>query len=237
MHTPAHTLDRAGHSLAPIGYGVGAISLLAVVALAHHPVGGGNTQGEVLASIRAQAGIDKIVHATLALVYVFLGSAMALFAARLGLRRFTVVTGLVAFSGALVLTVLATMTDGFVIPALAQHCATAPSASCTAEAFTLLRLSAIQIEFLSRFSLIGVALAVASWSAALLTTRTLPMWPGLAAAASAACQAAALIAASGPLSPRTLLAIYAGQIVWYLVAATLMIRQRGPFGPQSADGA
>jgi hypothetical protein len=224
MHTADNTLDNDRPSLAPIGYGVGAISLLAVIALAHHPVGHGHTPLDILASIRAQAGMDKIVHATLAFVFVFLGSAMALLAARLGLRRFTVVTGLIAFSCALVLTLLATLTDGFIIPALAQHCATEPSAGCNAEAFTLLRLSAIQIEFLSRFSLVGIALAVACWSAALLTTRALPKWPGLIAAISAACQIAALIAASGPLSPPTLLVIYAAQAVWYLVAAALMIR-------------
>jgi hypothetical protein len=224
MPTLQTAVDNDRPSLAPLGYGVAAISLLAVIALAHHPVGHGHTPPDILASIRAQAGMDKIVHATLAFVFVLLGAAMALFAGRLGLHRFTAVTGLVAFSGGLVLTVLATITDGFVIPTLAQHCANDPSAGCTAEAFTLLRISAIQIEFLTRFSLVGIALAVTSWSVALLTMRALPKWPGLIAAASAACQIAALLAASGPLSPPTLLVIYAAQIVWYLLVAVLMIR-------------
>ena len=216
-------------SLAPLGYTLAGLSALAFIALLHHPVGHGGEPAAMLASMRAQTTMDQLVHATMAMIFGVLATAMALFAARLGLHRFSVSAGLVAFSCGFVMTVLAAMTDGFVIPAIIARCAAASASPCIAETLTLLRLSAIQIEFLTRFSFVAIALAVAAWSTALLFTGDVARWAGLVGLASAAAQFAALFAASSRLTPSSLLVIFAAQAVWYLLTAALMIMRIGPF--------
>jgi hypothetical protein len=116
MQTADNRLEGHPTSLAPVGYALGAFSVLAFVALLHHPVGHGRDPADVLISIRSQTMIGQIVHGALAIVFGFFEAAMIIFASRLGLWRFTVVVGLVAFSCACVMTALAVMTDGFVIP-------------------------------------------------------------------------------------------------------------------------
>jgi hypothetical protein len=215
--------------MAPLGYAMGGITLLALFALLHHPTGYGRAPADILASIRSQARIDQIVHGVLALIYSLLTASMWLFASRLGLRRFPAAFGLTAFSGALVLLVLAVMTDGFVIPAVASQCLPRSSPACVSDALILLRMSALQIEFLTRFALVGIALAVVSWSAALLSTRAIPRLAGLIGLASAGGQVIGLLLASPILTPHNLLPIMAAQAVWYLLAAALMILRCGPF--------
>ena len=224
-------IPLVGHptSLAPLGYALGAFSVLAFVALLHHPVVHGHDPAGLLISIRSQTMTGQIVHGTLAMIFGFLEAAMILFASRLGLWRFAVVFGLVAFSCACVMTVLAVMTDGFVIPSLAARCAPATSASCVGETINLIRLSATQIEFLTRFSFVGMAAAVVSWSIALLSIRDVPRWAGLAGLLSGGCQILALLAASGPLTRTSLLPIFGAQVAWYLLTALLLIMRRGPF--------
>ena len=237
MQTADNPLQGQPTSLAPLGYALGAFSALAFVTLLHHPVGRGHDPASLLASVRSQTMTDQIVHGTLAVIFGFLEAAMILFASRLGLWRFAVVFGLVAFSCACVMTVLAVMTDGFVIPSLAARCASAPSASCVGEAINLIRLSATQIEFLTRFSFVGMAAAVVSWSIALLSIRDVPRWVGSAGLLFGACQILALLAASGPLTPISLLPIFGAQIAWYLLTALLMIMQRGPFAAAAGSAA
>lgn len=226
-----------GHptSLAPLGYALGAFTVLAFVALLHHPIGHGHDPAEVLVSIRSQTMIDQIVHCTLAIVFGFLEAAMIIFASRIGLWRFTVVFGLVAFSCASVMTVLAVMTDGFVIPSLAARCAPTGSAACVGEAISLIRLSATQVQFLTRFSFLGIAAAVLAWSTALLSIRDVPRWAGLVGFSSGGCQILALLAAPGPLTPPSLLLVFGAQVVWYLLIALLLIMQRGPFGAAASS--
>ena len=229
MQTTNRLNGETRSSLAPLGYMLAALSVLALVALLHHPVVHGGEPAAMLASMRSQSTVDQVVHATLVIVFGLLTTAMVLFSARLGFHRFIVSAGLVAFSCAFVMTLLAAMTDGFVIPAIVARCAPASAGSCVAEAFTLLRLCAIQIEFLTRFSFVAIAIAVAASSSALLFTEGTPRWAGLTGLASATAQLAALFAAANQLTPPSLLVIFAAQVIWYLLAAALMIWQRGPF--------
>ncbi len=221
-------------SMASVGYLLGGLSLLALFVLLHHPVGHGREPADVLGSIRAQAGIDQVVHAALSIIFGILAAVMFLFASRLGVWRLPVLLGLVAFSSALVLTVLAAMTDGFIIPALASRCGDKASSNCIAETLTLLRRSGLQVEFLTRFSFVGIAVAVIAWSGALLFTRGVPRWAGLVGLASGGCQLMALWFVSDRLRPRTLMVILAAQVAWYLLVAVMMVRGRGPFGCSSA---
>ena len=237
MQTAQDVPPSHPNSMASIGYALGGLSLLAFIALLHHPIGHGREPTDILASIRSQTTMDQLVHATLALIFGLLSAAMFLFASRLGVWRFTVASGLVAFSCALVFLVLAAMTDGFVIPAVGAQCAPQPSSACVSEALTLLRMSAVQIEYLTRFSLVGVASAVVAWSMALLSTPGVPRWAGLVGLASGGGQLVALLLASSRLRPDSLLPIFAAQVVWYLLTASLMILQYGPFASRPGSTA
>lgn len=220
-------VDLRASSLAPTGFMLGGLSILALVVLSHHPVAHGGTADEVLASIRTQATADRLVHGALAINFGLQTAAMFVFASRLGVWRLTVLAGLVSFSCGAMLLVLAAMTDGFVVPAIVGGCG--PSPSCLAQATPLLRLSGLQIEALSRFALVAVAIAVAAWSGALLMTPATPRWAGSGGLCAAAVLLAALIASGARLSAHTLMPVMAAEIAWCLIVAALMILQPGPF--------
>ena len=237
MQTDYRSSLEAGRlSLAPVGIMLAAVSILAVVALLHHPVAHGADAARILASMRAQEGMDQIVHAAMAIIFGLLTVGMFLFASRLGVWRFPVLLGLISFGVALALLVLAAMTDGFVIPVIVNTCPSPPAPACLAEATTLLRLEAIQIEFLTRFGLAAIAIAIVSWSLALIRTPAMPRWAGIGGLAAAGLQVAALFATSR-LAAHSLVAVMAAQIAWYLIVAALMIARRGPFAAAPAKAA
>ena len=216
-------------SLAPVGVMLAAISVLAIVALVHHPVAHGNDAVAVMASMRSQAMMDRIVHGGLAIIYGLLTAGMFVFASRLGAWRFPVLLGLISFSCALVLIVLAVVTDGFIAPALVERCAPS-SAACSSQALVMLTFGAVQIEFLTRFAFVVIAIAVLGWSLALISTSAALRWSGVAGLAAGLAQFVALILSPGRLTPHTLIFVTAGQLAWYLIVATLMITGRPPFG-------
>ena len=123
--------------------------------------------------------MDRIIHGALAIIYGLLTVGMFVFASRLGAWRFPVLLGLVSFSCALVLILLAVITDGFIAPALAEHCAPS-SATCTSQTLVMLTFGAMQIEYLTRFAFVAVAIAVLGWSSALLSTPAAARWSGAA---------------------------------------------------------
>ncbi len=172
--------------------------------------------------------MDRIVHGGLAIIYGLLTVGMFVFASRLGSWRFPVLLGLVSFSCALVLILLAVVTDGFVAPALAERCAPS-SAACTSQALVMLTFGAMQIEYLTRFALVAIAIAVLAWSLALLLISEAPRWSGVAGLAAGVAQLAALILSPERLTPQTLIFVTTGQLVWYMIVATLMITGRKPF--------
>ena len=172
--------------------------------------------------------MDRIVHGSLAIIYGLLTVGMFVFARLLGAWRFPVLLGLVSFCCALVMILLAVMTDGFIAPALVERCAPA-SAMCTSQALVMLAFGAMQIEYLTRFAFVGIAIAVLGWSIALLSTSKAPRWSGPAGLIAGVSQLAALILSPGRLTPHSLIFVTAGQLAWYLIVATLMIAGRKSF--------
>ena len=219
---------RRGSS-AQVGVMLGGLVIAILVALAHHPVGHGGDASGVLASMRAQATIDQVVHGTLAIAFGLSTVGMFVFAAHLGAARPPVLLGMTAYACAFVLIVLATMLDGFVAPAIVAGCGAHPSASCAAEALTLLRLGALQIEYLTRFAVVALASAVLAWALALLRTPGAPRVAGAAGLGLGALQLVALGMTSTRLQPHSLTVILAAHMLWILVVAILLIRGRGPF--------
>ena len=150
---PPQPDDGNTASLALAGLMSAAILVLTVIALLHHPIAYVNDAVKVMASMRRQATMDRIVHGGLAIIYGLLTVGMFTSASRLGSWRFPVLLGLVSFSCVLVLILLAVVTDGFVAPAVAKRCAPS-SAACTSQALAMLTFGAMQIKYLTRFALV-----------------------------------------------------------------------------------
>lgn len=92
------------------GVALAAASILAIVAMAHHPSGPSG-----------HSGLNQLVHGVMiVLVLVSLGG-YARFAARLGLQRFDVLLGLIACAAAALANVLAATINGFAAPAALEH--------------------------------------------------------------------------------------------------------------------
>lgn len=227
-HSPAADAGAPTSSLAPIGYLLIVLVVLSFLALLHHPVAHGQNAASLLDSIRQQSIPDKIVHGTIVVTYALITGAMFLFAAELGAWRFSVLMGLIGFSCALVLVVLAGLTDGFIVPAIAETCARSSSPSCTAEAFTLLRFCAIEIDYLTRAALFAAAAAIACWAGALVRSPSAPRWPGYWGAGMAGLQFVALILSTNRFTPQSLLLASAAQAGWYLAVGIVMIRGSNP---------
>ena len=83
-----------------------------------------------------------------------------------------------AFGCGFVLIIMAVMIDGFLVPALALRC-DPPTPTCIPAILIQLSYGALQIEYLTRFALCAIAIAVLSWSVALLATPVAPRWSGV----------------------------------------------------------
>ena len=141
MGTDNQPGGASAFSIKAAGYVIGgAVASSGCRIASSSPSGTGMWRPTFLASIRTQAKIDQVVHAALTIIFGCLATIMFVFASRLGPWRLPVLLGLVGFSAALVLTVLAAMIDGFIIPALAFGCEANASGSCIAENMPLLRL-------------------------------------------------------------------------------------------------
>ena len=211
--------------------GAGVLLALATIAvplvLAHHPMGHGADAAGFILSLQHAAGLDRLVHGALALLFCLIGAAMFRFAIALGIRRLPVLAGIIGFALALALLVLATMIDGFIAPAIALGCGATPAQQCVDTAIASLRLGGLAIEYLSRFASVGMALATLAWAMALLRSPA-PRWAGYAGLATGLLQLGAIGAATEHLTPPTLLTIVAAQALWYGIAAVLMITGRAP---------
>jgi hypothetical protein len=226
----ASSPDPGGPARKPdsgVGLLLAGLAILMLVALAFHPQAHGHDAAGIVTSMNAQVLMDEVVHGSLAVVLGLLSTVMLLFGRKLGPWRFPVLLGSVFYLGGAMLAVAAAVTDGFVLPAIVRRCAGA-SPVCAGDAMPLLRLSALQIEALTRVSFSAIALAVAAWSTALATTPGAPRWAWIAGLTSAALQLLALFAVPGRLNPHSLMLVTAGQMVWYLTVALLMARGTGP---------
>ncbi len=129
------------------GIALAAASILSVVAMAHHPSGPGG-----------HGGLNQAVHgAMIVIVLVSLGGYTR-FAMRLGVARFDVLLGLIAYAASALANVLAATINGFVAPAAFEH-SVSPD---------VLRLAWEFNQALAYGAVYGTGAALLLWSFALL---------------------------------------------------------------------
>ena len=223
-----HHSDRA----TPMAGGLLALcTLLGLVMVLHHPTVRAHDSASLIGQIRALSGADRLVHGVITASFVLLTACLLRFGLVLGLRRAFVGPALLCCLLGLVFLCLATLTDGFVVPALAAGCS---GDACAGPTTSLLTLCAAQIEVLTRFALLTLAGATVLWSADLALRRDLVARGAAAAGLVSATVQIGLLASPMRLTPASLLTIVAAQALWNLAAALLMAARLGPFKARSA---
>ena len=206
---------------------IGLSGVLALATIMHHPVLHAHDTAGIVAGVTRLAAVDRLVHGVLSASVTVLTGALFYFAAGLGFRRPHVLLGSLCAALSLVLMVSAAVIDGFVTPALVDHCG---QAACSASLKDMLLIGGMQIEYLTRFAFVATAASTLLWSGDLLARRIIAAGAaGLIGLVCGAMQLWLVFTDTALLTPRSLLAIVAAQAVWQLTVAALMIGRTEPF--------
>ncbi len=141
----------------------------------------------------------------------------------LGMERVTVIAALAAFALASVAVVVAAALDGFVVPKLAQQWTAAGNAA-GGDIKLIIRFCVLTASSLTRIYLLLGAVAVSLWSWVIYRDRLSDGLPWVGAVVCIA-GVAMLMGGSAYTSAHEVLALVAGQTVWMLLVASLMIRK------------
>jgi hypothetical protein len=200
-------------------------SLVTLVLLAHHPVGGSSpADPDGLHDIVRLARHAALVHAAMIVVVGALLYGVITLALRLGVRRPAVAFGVAVYGTGCGAMFAAMLLDGFVVARLAEYLLASGSPAGGGAARALVSI-AVQVFTRAGFFGMGLGMCLLSWARAgagrLLAILVLP----------AAVMPMAALAASGMhIDPRILVALTGLQAAWYLGAAWRLWRA----GPQEA---
>lgn len=194
------------------------VTILGVfVAISHHPVAVGGSLSNVIASIRQQGALDQLVHGSIMVLLILLSAAMALFSDRLSRFYPAVIAAITSYLLGIGLTFVAMGFDGFVLPALAEHC-TGDAAGCAERLKSVLALTSEVVQVFTRLGFMATALAILLWSVHLIFIERRTVG-GILGFLSVAMQLAALATLAVRLTPHSLLIVLSGQLIWYGVVA------------------
>ena len=188
-----------------------------VVAIAHHPVAQGATVNARIVNVAQQGATDELVHGAIYILLLTLACGMSHYSLRRGINKPAVLAAGLAYCLATALSFVAMAYDGFVIPALARRCADG-SSDCLNRAGELLSFASLCVQVFSRIGLLLMALSTILWSVDLLTSRKARV-RGVVCGGISAAQLWLLSGVAYVLTPHSLLAVMATQIVWYLLVA------------------
>ena len=203
----------------------GVIAASAVISLFALSFDRGPAPGEtrqILEQLAALAPLRGAVHAVQLACLVGLAAGYAAFAARLDLRRPAVLAGLVAFGGGCLAMMVTVVFDGFITQGVAARFAAAPAEDMEI-ARDLIRFCGIVIEYLGDVAFALMAAGTALWAALLCRSPGGSRLAGLVGLAVGSATLAA-VALNPSLGLPMLMAIIAGQMLWYLASAALLIR-------------
>jgi multisubunit Na+/H+ antiporter MnhC subunit len=188
-----------------------------VAAISHHPVSGGGSLANKVANISHLGELNQLVHGAIMIMLICLSAAMSLFSKQLGRNVFAVIAASSAYTVGVNLCIIAMGFDGFVFPALADHCA-GEASSCAEALKSVLTLSSEVIQAFTRLGFIAIALATMLWSAQLAVVERKRKL-ALAGLLSVVVQFTALATVAVQLTPHSMLFVVAGQLIWYCVVA------------------
>jgi hypothetical protein len=220
-HTPVSTLRR------PAALIVGASTLLAIAALAHHPGGmvPPSTAHDGLVQIDAVAAPLQAMHGAMIALYVLLAGCHAVFAGMLGARRPPVLLAMAAYLAGCALICGAALLDGFVTPQLAHLYVLAPEPRALQVNVTLAAIS-VGIQVLTKAGLLAMSLALGAFGWALATGT--PRRRGLAilAVAAGVLPAGFMLANAIRVGPSNLVLLFAPQAAWHAGMAWMLYEKK-----------
>lgn len=198
-----------------------AAALVAVVAVAHHPVAKSHSAAEVMRQIVTLSPTDRVVHGVVIAALLLVLFAFCTFAQRRDLRRSWNLFALVAYAIGAAAIVVAGLVDGFFVPEIALHFGD-PADVVTGVG--LLKLCSIAIQIFTKLALIAMAVATLAWAADLVRGTRPQRVAAIAGFAAVAAQAAAIALGGPSITAHTILVIIAAQACWYVAVGILMIR-------------
>ena len=208
----------------PAGIAIALCALVTIFAIAHHPTVSARAPAEALTAMVRLATVDRVVHGALIAIMSVLLFSFTVFSLRRGLHRGTSVAALIAYGAGIAAVIGAALIDGFLTPAIAERYAGAsPDALKTAVGFLL--VGAMTIQILTKLGFIAMSVAVAFWSADLITTSGVLRVTGIMGFASAILTIG-LSMYAGNLNPHSLSAVVIVQAIWYLAVAVLLVRRQ-----------
>lgn len=208
------------------GAAMAAITVFAMVALAHHPAGGrASSYHESLVQMAAIAHSAAIVHGLLLAMFGIMAAAHAALAGLLGASRPAVRLGLTAYHLVCCLLGAAMLCDGFVAPQLARQFVDAGAVQAE-QVYTIIAAIGILIQVLSKTALLVLGVALPAFGHALAYDRArLPFARTLALVGVLAglLPAAYMVFGDVRLGPANLPMVFAVQGAWYLGAAGMLL--------------
>ena len=220
--------SRSSAALVPDGRVAGFVivgsAVLALGAIARHPtVGATRGSADVLAQLAALSTADEVVHGTLIVLIGALLFGFTVFSQRCGLHRGFVLFSLIGFAIASVNMIGAALIDGFLIPALVSRSAGASPQSIDV-ALQVIAAAAAAIQILTKFAIAVTAVAVTSWSVALVRSSGASRTAGFVGLASAVASVVVLVT-THRLNPHSLGVIVGVQAIWYGTIGVLLMRR------------
>lgn len=224
-HIPVSTLRRPAAAI------LGASTLLALAALAHHPGGmiPPATAHDGLVQIDAVAGPLQAMHGAMIALYLLLAGCHAVFAGMLGARRPPVLLAMAAYLAGCGLIAGAALLDGFVTPQLAHLYVQAAEPRALQVNVTLAAIS-VGIQVLTKAGLLAMSLALVAFGWALATGA--PRRRGLATLAVVAgvLPAGFMLVNAIRVGPSNLVAFFAPQVFWHAGMAWMLYEKKAARG-------
>lgn len=207
------------------GIVIGACAVCTIFAVAHHPTVAVRDPAAALAAIVRLGETDRIVHGALIAVQVAMLFGFAVFSARRGLHRASVVAAFCAYAVGVGAWIGAAVIDGFLAPDIAARFAGSANDGIVF-AIRLLTFGGLAIQNLTKLGVVATACALVLWSAGLARGTGALRATGILGIVSAFASLAVLVAGPPTLTPVTLGLIVTTQGVWYLAIAAVLVRGR-----------
>jgi hypothetical protein len=209
----------------PPGIALIASSIVAVVAMGHHPVPGGADFTAWARSVERIGALNEAVHGTMIFLVGVLTWALSAFAIRRGVHRSLVTLGLVAWAMGALSMIIAPVLNGFVVTDIARRALASP------ESADMLRIALQAMWAGDRvIVLIGVmamSAAILFWSADLTTGVGVVRWAGLfGVAAGLAPLVSALSRGLVGLNTGGMMLAFGVWAVWFVGIGALMIQRK-----------
>lgn len=209
----------------PPGIALIVSSVVAVVAMTHHPVPGGADFAAWARNVERIGALNEAVHGTMIFLVGVLTWALSAFAIRRGVHRSLVTLGLVAWAMGAVSMIIAPVLNGFVVTDIARRALASP------ESADMLRV-ALQAMWagdrvIALIGVIAMSAAIFFWSADLTTGVGGARWAGLfgLAAGLAPLVGAVSIGLVGLNTGAMMLALVVWA-VWFVAIGALMIQRK-----------